>query len=170
MSFERSPCVQHRDLSPSRGYRGFHRCQGFLLPAAVFLVVILSSLAAFLLNISSSQHIGSAQDVIGARAYHAARSGLEWGFYHTLVPPIPEDVECPLEENVPLDTTAFPNMSLTVRCEDVSAGATEAGEPVTLYQITATACSEPNSSGLSCPNLNPGLMYVERKLQAVVER
>jgi MSHA biogenesis protein MshP len=59
---------------------------GFVLPSAIFLLVILAGLAAFLVNISMTQNITSAQDVQSARAYQAARAGLEWGLYHEFDP------------------------------------------------------------------------------------
>lgn len=59
---------------------------GFVLPSAIFLIVILASLAAFLVTISTTQSTTSAQDVQGARAYHAARAGIEWGLYRVLDP------------------------------------------------------------------------------------
>ena len=60
--------------------------RGFALVSAIFLLVILVSLAAFLVNISTSQSITSAQDVQGSRAYHAARAGADWGLYQVLDP------------------------------------------------------------------------------------
>jgi len=59
---------------------------GFALPSAIFLLVILAGLAAFMVTFSTTQSITSAQDVQGARAYHAARSGTEWGLYQVLDP------------------------------------------------------------------------------------
>ena len=59
---------------------------GFALPSAIFLLVILAGLAAFMVNFSSTQSITSAQDVQGSRAYQAARSGTEWGLYKVLDP------------------------------------------------------------------------------------
>ena len=59
---------------------------GFALPSAIFLLVILAGLAAFMVTFSTTQSITSAQDVQGARAYHAARSGTEWGLYRVLDP------------------------------------------------------------------------------------
>jgi len=59
---------------------------GFVLPSAIFLLVILAVLAAFLVRISTTQSITSAQDVQGVRAYHAARAGIEWGLYQVLDP------------------------------------------------------------------------------------
>lgn len=59
---------------------------GFVLPSAIFLLVILASLAAFLVRVSTTQSTTSAQDVQGARAYQAARAGVEWGLYQVLDP------------------------------------------------------------------------------------
>ena len=53
--------------------------QGFAAVAAVFLVVGLAALGAFMLSFSNAQQLTSAQDVQGSRAYWAARSGLGWG-------------------------------------------------------------------------------------------
>lgn len=138
--------------------------RGFLIPSAVFLLVILAGLAVFLTTVSSGQHLGSAQDVLGARAYQAARSGLEWGFYRAL-----NKASCQTDQDVPLDATAFTGLSLTVQC--TSTTAQEGGAPVTLYTITATACSQPNATAPACPNTkNPGPLYVERQLEALVEK
>lgn len=62
------------------------RSAGFALPSAIFLLVILAGLAAFLVNISMTQSATSTQDVQGARAYHAAKAGIEWGLYQVLDP------------------------------------------------------------------------------------
>lgn len=51
---------------------------GFSLPTAIFLLVILALLGAFMVSLSTTQNITSAQDVQGSRAIRAARSGLEW--------------------------------------------------------------------------------------------
>ncbi len=60
--------------------------RGFLLPAAIFILVILAALGAYALNISSVQQATSNQDLQGSRAYHASRAGLEWGIYQVLTP------------------------------------------------------------------------------------
>jgi MSHA biogenesis protein MshP len=51
---------------------------GFAAIAAIFLVVVLAALGGFMLTFSNTQHITSAQDIQGSRAYWAARAGLEW--------------------------------------------------------------------------------------------
>ena len=54
---------------------------GFSLVTAIFLLVILASLGAFIVTVSGLQQTSSALDVQGSRAYQAARSGIEWGTY-----------------------------------------------------------------------------------------
>jgi MSHA biogenesis protein MshP len=51
---------------------------GFAAIAAIFLVLILAALGAFMVGFSNTQQLNSAQDVQGSRAYWAARAGLEW--------------------------------------------------------------------------------------------
>ncbi|MBK7324898.1 MAG: hypothetical protein IPI89_01780 [Propionivibrio sp.] len=72
--------------STSTGAFGRLASAGFVLPSAIFLLVILAGLAAFLVHISTTQSITSAQDIQGARAYHAARAGVDWGLYQVLDP------------------------------------------------------------------------------------
>ncbi len=55
------------------------RRHGFAAIAAMFLLVLLAALGAFMLSFSNTQQLSSAQDVQGSRAYWAARAGLEWG-------------------------------------------------------------------------------------------
>lgn len=63
----------------ARGWRPAPR--GFSLVSAIFLLVILGALGVAIMNISTVQHTASALDLLGARAYQAARAGIEWGLY-----------------------------------------------------------------------------------------
>ncbi len=60
--------------------------RGFSLVSAIFLLVVLAALAAALVKVSGMQHMASASDAQGARAYQAARAGAEWGLYTILDP------------------------------------------------------------------------------------
>lgn len=60
--------------------------RGFSMVTAVFLLVVLALLGAFLVRVASVQHATSALDVQSARAYQAARSGIEWGLYQVMDP------------------------------------------------------------------------------------
>ena len=52
--------------------------RGFALPSAIFLLVILAMLGAFMTTFSTTQHVDSANDLQGSRGYRAARMGAEW--------------------------------------------------------------------------------------------
>ena len=60
--------------------------RGFSLPTAIFLLVILALLGAFMISLSTTQNAMSVQDVQGSRAYHAARGGMEWALYNLKLP------------------------------------------------------------------------------------
>ena len=57
--------------------------RGFAAIAAIFLVVVLAALGAFMVTFSNTAQLTSAQDVQGSRAYWAARGGLEWAIAST---------------------------------------------------------------------------------------
>lgn len=133
-----------------------NNCGGFAIVAAIFILVVLAALGAFILRISSSQQIGSALDVQSARAYQAARAGIEWGAYNQLQ----SGVCAPATSFVPTAAT-LSGFTITVTC---AATADASGGP-TIYALTSTACNMP--SGGACPNTaSPGALYVERRLAA----
>lgn len=55
--------------------------QGLGMITAIIILVILAALAAAIAVFSSTQHLTSAQDVLSARAWQAARAGNEWGLF-----------------------------------------------------------------------------------------
>lgn len=164
--------------------------RGFALVSAIFILVVLAALGAFIVNISTSQHIGSALDVQGVRAYHAARAGIEWGLYkvQSYDPTgattagdgfrfgydcVDTDIgsqcqnrrRCPGGGTSSDDTFPAPVFGFTVRvrCSAVDDGAN--GGP-TVYTVTSTACGEPY--GGVCPNTtNPDPLYIERRIDVV---
>lgn len=67
-------------LSRERLFQSFpNRQYGFSIVAAIFILVILALLGGFMVTIGVSQRTTVAYAVQGARAYQAARSGIEWG-------------------------------------------------------------------------------------------
>ena len=143
--------------------------RGFVLPSAIFLLVILAALAAFLVRISTTQSMTSAQDIQGARAYQAARAGIEWGLYRVLVPPLNAPA-------VPPTSAAWPNMpgcpngALTVEGFNVAVSCNpavpqdylEAGDSrsIRVYRLVATA----SLGTVGAAN------YVERQIQVTVSK
>ncbi len=60
--------------------------RGFALASAIFILVVLAALAVGITLLTTQSETGVAQDLRGSRAYHAARSGLDWGAYRVLDP------------------------------------------------------------------------------------
>lgn len=66
--------------------RGMFSGSGFAMVSAIFLLVILAALGAFMLTFSTVQHTTATTDIQGSRAYQAARAGIEWAAYQVLDP------------------------------------------------------------------------------------
>lgn len=64
----------------------FYRAKGFMLPMAIFLLVILAALVGYAMRLAMLASLGTIQDVQGAQAYLAARAGAEWGAFQVLTP------------------------------------------------------------------------------------
>lgn len=144
---------------------------GISLVTAIFLIVVLAALGAIVVTVSGLQHTSSARDVMGSKAYQAARAGIEWGAYKVLQQAAaPGAGTCPASPTViPMPAgTDLTGLTVNVTCSPttVQEGSRSAGNPLEFYLITATACNQP-----PCPNTtNPGPAYVERQLQATIGR
>jgi MSHA biogenesis protein MshP len=145
------------------------RMRGFAIVSAIFILVVLAALGAFIVSISTSQQVGSALDVQGVRAYQAARAGIEWGLYR-VQSSNGFDYTNPNTRTRPAATTSFApsaatlaSFTVTVVCN--ASTPSVAGEPI-VYYVQSTACSEPNAAEPRCPNTtSPSSLYVERRLE-----
>lgn len=147
--------------------------------SAIFMLLLFAALAAYMVSLSSTSNITSAQDVQGARAYQAAQGGLEWGLMRVL-DPANSTVQA-MVAPFGTGTAAWPNMpdcpadvtltlagfSVSVHCERFPVGAVAASGPpvyaeaggsraVIVYQLTSTARTTGPAVG------TPG--YVERQV------
>ena len=52
--------------------------RGFAIVTAIFLMVVLGALGTMMLTFFAAQQQSSAMDIMGSRAYQAARAGIEW--------------------------------------------------------------------------------------------
>jgi MSHA biogenesis protein MshP len=137
------------------------------LITAIFLLVVLAALGALMVSISSVQHTESALDLEGSRAYHAARSGLEYGAFQATTAGCPGPAGTTTTTNVALQPVANFDAFSTVTVSCTNQGAhNEAGNSQTLYLIVANVCNQPAAG--ACPNPAPGANYVERELQQSV--
>jgi MSHA biogenesis protein MshP len=127
--------------------------QGFAAIAAIFLVVVLAALGAFMLTFSNTQQLTSAQDIQGSRAYWAARAGLEWGVAKVA------STTPACAASTPLTTAFDGGFSVTVDC---SFKTYTDSSPVTIFSLTATA--KPGG-GVAIGSMG----YIERSLSATVE-
>lgn len=158
-----------------RTMRPPRRERGFLIIAGVFLVVVLAGLAVYLSSVSTTSQAASAADLGSARAYQAARAGIEWGAFQILEnSPGAYKTACDAATN-PAAPTIF-NLTFggtlapftaSVRCS--SASPTEGATPVTSYRIEVNGCNEP--TGGACPNAaTTSATYVERELRLTIAR
>ena len=110
---------------------------GFAAIAAIFLVVILAALGAFMLTFSNTQQLTSAQDIQGSRAYWAARAGLEWGIGSINSAGSASAVtssSCTTTTPLPID-----GFSVAVTCSGAGAPYAEGGVDKYIFQITSVA-------------------------------
>mgnify|MGYP000014480128 CR=1 FL=1 len=113
----------------------FNKQKGFSLVTAIFLLVILSSVGAFMVTIGGTQRTTTIAAIQGARAYQAARSGIEWGISRLLAP----GANCTAitgGPNFTINVNGMNGFDITVSCDFTSH--VEAG-PVVVYVITADA-------------------------------
>lgn len=132
--------------------------RGFAIVSAIFILVVLAALGAFILNVSSNQQIGSALDVQGVRALQAARAGLEWGLYQQL-----RSGSCAASTNFVPAATTLSGFTVSVTCVATPDPGGHGGPLV--YSLTSTACNKAISGG--CPNTSittAPSYYVERRL------
>jgi MSHA biogenesis protein MshP len=109
-----------------------HQSSGFILVTVLFLITVLAAMAIVLSSTTSVQNLTTMYSLEQARAFAAARSGLEYGIQRAAVP---------LGGGVCTNSAvALPgiNFTVTVSCSSV-AGINEAGNLSTVYQITSTA-------------------------------
>lgn len=147
-------------------YRGRGINGGFALVSAIFLLVVLAALGAFMVTLSTVQHITSAQDVQGSRAYQAARAGIEWGVYQVMAPEnanygltssFTTQYACPAGASA-LNTLAGTLAGFNVSVTCARSTYDEGGNRVSVYRLTSTATS--GAAGTTT--------YVERQLSATV--
>ena len=140
----------------------FRKQDGFAMAVVIAILAGLAVFGASLVVVSTTQQAGTALDLQGARAYHAARGGLEWGVYHVLRSP--GLVGC---ADINGKSVVYGGNLADFRVM-LTCGATvheEGSAPVTMYAITATACNDAVCPTASAP---PPVFYVERQLRVTV--
>lgn len=127
------------------------RDAGFALVTAIFLLVALAGAASALLSLAGDQRTAAVTSLETARAYQAARSGLEWAAAHAL-----RDHACPPGASFALDEGGLRGFQLSVAC--ASSQHTDGAAAETVFQITSVA--ERGAFGSAG--------YVKRRLRATL--
>lgn len=137
-----------------------HTESGFVLPAAIFLLVVLAALGAYMVSLSRTSHISSALDVQGGRAYQAARAGVEWAAWQVVDPQAlqPDPAPCPASPTALTLSGTLAAFVVNVSCTRTLA--TDGADAIAIYQITSTATS----------GVVGEVDYVERQIQASFAR
>ncbi len=132
-----------------------HHERGFGLVAAMFLMIVVTLIILAMTRLSTTQNGTTSLSIQQARAYQAARAGLEWGISRAMNAGSCDTTATPALTDIGLD-----EFVLQVEC--VRDAYTDAdGSAISLYRLVATA-----------QNGEPGERadYAYRQLSAVVER
>lgn len=150
----------------ARGRACARRAGGFALILALFLLVSLGAIGAYLLTVSTGQVAAVAQDVNAANAYQAARAGIDWSAYQLLRNPGGAFASgCAggaASQTLPLAGN-LSGFYAQVSCQSPGSEI-EAGVAVQGYQITVTGCNKTPCGGVVGPT------YAERQLQLTLTK
>lgn len=148
--------------------------RGFSLVTGIFLLVVLAALGAFMVVFTGLQQKTVQDDVLGVRAYYAARAGANWAMFraldpdNTIAPGAAAFTTCAQASGAialgSLGGSLAP-FAVTIGCNETPA--TEANRELRIYQITATACNQ--SACVVFPAVPP-TGYVERRVVVTVAK
>lgn len=150
--------------------------RGFSIVAALFILVVLAGLGAYILSTSAAQHLSQAQDVQNLRALQAARAGIEWATYQvTRASAFRTSCEAAAagysgtgpatQDFAPGVLAGLDDFRVDVVCRSQSFD--EAGSSIRVFQIVATACTATGGCPATSP---PPLGYVEHRQTATVRQ
>lgn len=135
---------------------------GFSLVTAIFLLVVLSALGTMMVTFFGAQQQAAALDVMGTRAYQAARGGLEWAAFQLLRNPSGAFASsCQAgggaTQTLPALANTLAPFTVTVTC---TANSYADPSNVWVYRISSSA---------RMTGATPGLPdYVERQMQLTI--
>jgi MSHA biogenesis protein MshP len=157
--------------------RMIRKSGGVALVTAIFLLVVLAGLAVAVVSLTTSQQSAATQDEQSARAYQAARAGVEWALYVSLRTNgglANNPLGCPATHTMVMPAQTLSAFTVTVTCGPREAGY-GTGNPATdstarSIRITSVACNQRDPITGTCPNTGangaPGPDYVQRVIEA----
>ncbi|MCM2319751.1 MAG: hypothetical protein NDI93_10540 [Pseudomonas sp.] len=140
--------------------------RGFALVAALFVMVIIAVVVATMSRLSVTQNTSLDLAIQQARAYHAARAGLEWGLHQLMAESNTTGI-CPVG-SLSLAGSGLSEFSVSLTCVKLPCATatcvtsyTEGIRTFNLYRLTATADNGSPDSRVD---------YAWRRLEVMVER
>ncbi|TAJ78940.1 MAG: hypothetical protein EPO42_07055 [Gallionellaceae bacterium] len=112
---------------------------GFSIITAIFLLVVLSSLGIAMVSFSTTQHQSVAMDVMGSRAYQAARAGIDWTAFYVVNSASNAATAVPQCAATNLGTLGGTLAPFTVNVNCSAASHVEGAVTIWTYDVTATA-------------------------------
>jgi MSHA biogenesis protein MshP len=139
------------------------RQSGVGLVTAIFLLVVLAGLGAASVTLFTAQQESSNLDLEGARAYQAARAGIEWGLYEQL-----REGRCVASTSFGFPSTSvLGSFHVTVSCRLIDDMKTVDGDPVKRWRISAIACNQA-VAGACTQQAIKHPEYVQRRLEVEI--
>jgi MSHA biogenesis protein MshP len=138
------------------------RSAGVGLVTAIFLLVVLSGLAVTMVSLYTTQQASANLDLDGARAYQAARAGIEYGLFRRMRGTCTANGCCPdassrVVLSMPGDSS-LRGFVVVVTCSQTGGANAPAN-------ITSVACNIPDSNG-RCDVVPNNPQYVQRRMEA----
>lgn len=130
--------------------------RGFSLIAALFVMIVVALAVVVMARLSADTSGAFSLSLQQARAYQAARAGIEWGIRKAV-----KDGSCASSASLTLDGGLAEFSGVRVSCEVRNYPARENGKTLRLYSLTAVAQNAASPSTRSD--------YAYRKLEARVE-
>lgn len=141
--------------------------RGFALVAALFVMVIIALVIMMMSRLSVTQNASLDLGIQQARAYQAARAGLEWGL-HQLMLESNVTGACPASASVSMAGSGLSDFSVSLVCVKLPCSTASCTQdytdgllPFNLYRLTATASNGGPDSRAD---------YAWRQLEVTVER
>ena len=140
----------------------FYRQRGFSLITAIFILIVLAALGAYMVTIGGTNRATSTAALQGARAYQAARSGIDWSAYMitTAIDQTTARNNCNgiiNANNFTLNVAGLNNFTVSTLCSFTPHS--QQGTDITVYSITSTATSGGNYGDLD---------FVQRRITATI--
>jgi len=132
------------------------RSAGVGLVTAIFLLVVLAGLGVAMVSLYTTQQASSSLDIEGARAYQAARAGIEFGLYQLRQASADN---CPAAPVIlKLNAPTLSGYTVVVTC------ARKDSAPNAPANITSVACNIVDGNKV-CTDAPNNAQYVRRRME-----